>query len=164
MPRVQLLSLIRRRGGLNCDTLGCLGREPTGEDGGSFSGSAGWATGSKKGSGNMIRISKLCLASLAVIASTTSAPQTVFAQTLELQIGPDGVKPRFVDPDEEDQSSRRARGKCDLDEATDIAREEGLRRPRIVDVTERRVVVRGRTYDGSETMVFANRRGCPVIG
>ena len=122
------------------------------------------ALDSKKGNRNMIRISTLCLAGLAVLAGSAWVPQPVFAQSLELQIGPDGVKPRFVDPDEEDQSSRRARRGCDLDEATDIARDEGLRRPRIVDVTERRVVVRGRTANGPETIVFANRRGCPVIG
>ena len=111
------------------------------------------------------RISKVCVASLAVLASSAWVPQPVFSQTLELQLGPDGVKPRFVEPYEEEyQSPRRARRGCDLDEATDIARDEGLRRPRVVDVTKRRVVVRGRTADGPETMVFANRRGCPVIG
>ena len=56
------------------------------------------------------------------------------------------------------------RGNCDLDEAADIARDEGLRRPRVVSVTERRVVVRGRTPDGPEIIVFADGRGCPVIG
>ena len=94
---------------------------------------------------NMIGVSKLCLAGLAVLAGSAWVPQPVFAQTLELQIGPDGVKPRFVEPYEEEyQSPRRARRGCDLDEATDIARDEGLRRPRVVDVTK--------------------RRGCPVIG
>jgi hypothetical protein len=112
----------------------------------------------------MIRISTLCLAGLAVVAMSAGFTQPVYAQSLELQIGPDGVKPRIVNPDDEYQSPRRARGGCDLDEATDIARDEGLRRPRVVDVTERRVVVRGRTADGPDTIVFANRRGCPVIG
>jgi len=114
----------------------------------------------------MISVSKLCLAGLAVLAGSAWVPEPVFAQTIELQIGPDGVKPRFVEPYEEEeyQSPRRARRGCDLDEATDIARDEGLRRPRVVDVTERRVVVRGRTAAGPETIVFANRRGCPVIG
>jgi len=111
----------------------------------------------------MIKISALCLAALAVVAGA-GFTHPAYAQSLELQIGPDGVKPRLVNPDDEYQSPRRARGRCDLDEATYIAREEGLRRPRIVDVTERRVVVSGRTADGPDTIVFANRRGCPVIG
>lgn len=111
----------------------------------------------------MIRtLTTLCLGSLALLASSVSLPQPVLAQTLQLEFGRDGVRPRLVDPDDEYQYSRR--GRCDLDEATDIARDEGLRRPRIVDVTERRVIVRGRTDYGAETMVFANRRGCPVIG
>ena len=113
----------------------------------------------------MISISKLCLAGLAGLAGSAWVTQPAFAQTLELQIGPDGVKPRFDEPYEEEYPSpRRARRGCDLDEATDIARDEGLRRPRVVDVTKRRVVVRGRTAYGPETIVFANRRGCPVIG
>jgi hypothetical protein len=37
-------------------------------------------------------------------------------------------------------------------------------RPRVVDATERCVVVTGRTADGPDTIVFANRRGCPIIG
>jgi hypothetical protein len=105
-------------------------------------------------------LSALCVGGLALLAGSVSAP--VSAQDLELQIGPDGVRPRIVDPDEESRYSRR--GRCDLDEARDVARDEGLRRPRVVDVTERRVVVRGRTADGPETIVLANRRGCPVIG
>jgi hypothetical protein len=115
----------------------------------------------------MIRsLSTLCLSSLALLAATVSVPQPASAQNLELQIGPDGVRPRLVDPDDEDgyRSARRPRGRCDLDLATDIARDEGLRRPRVVDVTERRVVVRGRTSNGRETIVFANRRGCPIVG
>ena len=107
-------------------------------------------------------LSALCLGGLALLVGSASIPQSVSAQGLEFRIGPDGVNPRIVDPEEEYRYSRR--GRCDLDEARDVARDEGLRRPRVVDVTERRVVVRGRTADGPETLVLANRRGCPVLG
>jgi hypothetical protein len=116
--------------------------------------------------------SAISLCGLMLLAGI-AVPQSVAAQDFELRIGPDGVRPRYVDPDEPryvdpDEEgyrySRRPRGRCDLDEATDIARDEGLRRPRVVSVNSRRVVVRGRTPSGSETIVFANRRGCPVIG
>jgi hypothetical protein len=113
----------------------------------------------------MIRVlSTLCLSSLALLAASFSVLQPASAQDFELQIGPDGIRPRLVDPEEdyEYRSYRRPRVRCDLDLATDIARDEGLRRPRVVDVTERRVVVRGRTAYGRETIVFANRRGCPI--
>ena len=114
----------------------------------------------------MIKIlSTLFIGGLALIAGEVSIPQAATAQDFELQIGPNGIRPRVIYPDEEyryDQPTRRRT--CDLDEATDIARDEGLRRPRIVNVTDRRVVVRGRTAYGPETIVFANRRGCPLIG
>ena len=111
----------------------------------------------------MIKIlSTLCIGVLALFAGEVSIPRAALAQDLELQIGPNGIRPRLVDPDEEYRFTRR--GSCDLDEAADIARDEGLRRPRVVSVTERRVVVRGRTPDGPEIILFANRPGCPVIG
>ena len=114
----------------------------------------------------MIKIlSTLCIGGLALIAGEVSIPQAARAQDFELQIGPNGIRPRVVYPDEEYRYDRYTRRRsCDLDEATDIARDEGLRRPRIVSVTDRRVVVRGRTANGPETIVFANRRGCPLIG
>jgi hypothetical protein len=109
-------------------------------------------------------LSAACLSGLLLLGGSLLVPEPVLAQDLELQIGPDGVRPRFVDPDDDQYQYSRRRGRCDPDVAADIAREEGLRRVRIVDVTERRVVVRGRTPDGRVTMVFANRRGCPIIG
>lgn len=112
----------------------------------------------------MKTLSAACLGGLALVAGSLVIPEPVLAQDFELQIGPDGVRPRLVDPDDNEYRHTRRRGSCDPDLAADIARDEGLRRVRIVDVTERRVVVRGRTSDGSETIVFANRRGCPIIG
>lgn len=53
---------------------------------------------------------------------------------------------------------------CDPRQAEDIARDYGLRRARVVDVTPRRVVVNGYGRRGPDTIVFANVRGCPVMG
>lgn len=47
--------------------------------------------------------------------------------------------------------------------AEGIARDMGLRRARVVDVTPRRVVVSGFDRRGPDRIVFANQRGCPVI-
>ena len=111
----------------------------------------------------MIKVlSALCIGGLALFAAEIANPQAALAQDLEFRIGPDGFRPRLVYPDEEYRYTRR--GGRDLDEAAEIARDEGLRRARVVRVTERRVIVRGRTPYGPDTIVFANRRGCPVIG
>lgn len=52
---------------------------------------------------------------------------------------------------------------CRPDEAARIARYEGLRHVRIVDISPRRVVVAGRDRYGWTRLVFANVRGCPLI-
>lgn len=56
------------------------------------------------------------------------------------------------------------RGRCDPWLATDKARNQGLRRARVVDVTPRRVVVDGRRHGERHRIVFANVRGCPTLG
>lgn len=53
---------------------------------------------------------------------------------------------------------------CDPRQAEDIARGYGLRRAHVVDVTPRRVIVDGFGRRGPDTIVFANVRGCPVMG
>lgn len=53
---------------------------------------------------------------------------------------------------------------CDPRRAEDIARDYGLRRARVVDVTPRRVIVDGYGRRGPDTIVFANVRGCPIMG
>lgn len=52
---------------------------------------------------------------------------------------------------------------CRPDEAARIARYEGLRHVRIVDISPRRIVVAGRDRYGWTRLVFANVRGCPLI-
>jgi hypothetical protein len=101
----------------------------------------------------MIRmLSMLCLGALTLVADI-SMPQPVAAQSLQFEIGPGAGFERG-----------RRRGRCDPQLARRIARSEGLRRPRVINVTNRRVVVSGRSRFGRDRMVFANRRGCPIIG
>ena len=56
------------------------------------------------------------------------------------------------------------RGRCDPGLAQEKARDFGMRRARVVDVSPRRVVVEGMRRGNYRTLVFANARGCPVIG
>jgi len=53
---------------------------------------------------------------------------------------------------------------CDPRRAEDIARDYGLRRAHVVDVTPRRIIVDGFGRRGPQTLVFANVRGCPLMG
>lgn len=55
------------------------------------------------------------------------------------------------------------RGRCSPGLAQDKARDFGLRRARVVDVSQRRVVVEGRRHGDYRTIAFANVPGCPII-
>lgn len=52
---------------------------------------------------------------------------------------------------------------CSPHMAEAIARDMGMRRARVVDVSPRRVVVAGFDRHGRDRIVFANQRGCPII-
>lgn len=110
----------------------------------------------------ILMASAILATSVAAGAGLVAMPTNASAQSFELQIGPDGVQVR--DPRERDRYERRDRGGCNPDHARSIARDEGLRRARVVDVTPRRVVVEGQTRRGFDNITFANRRGCPIIG
>ncbi|MCR6500156.1 hypothetical protein MUO32_13995 [Shinella sp. CPCC 101442] len=55
------------------------------------------------------------------------------------------------------------RGRCSPDFAVAKARDLGLRRARLADVTPRKVVVEGFRHGGYSRVVFANDRHCPVL-
>jgi hypothetical protein len=59
---------------------------------------------------------------------------------------------------------RERRGRCAPWLAVDKARSYGLRRAHVADVSRRSVVVEGRRRGDYRQIVFANVRGCPVIG
>jgi hypothetical protein len=67
-------------------------------------------------------------------------------------------------PDWGDGWGRERRGRCAPWLAVDKARDYGLRRAYVADVSWRRVVVEGRRHGDYRRIVFANARGCPVIG
>lgn len=52
---------------------------------------------------------------------------------------------------------------CSPRMAENIARDYGLRRAQVTNITPRRVVVEGRKRGGWDRMVFANVRGCPLL-
>lgn len=100
---------------------------------------------------------------MAVAGAATSIPAS--AQSLELQIGPDGVRPIIRDNQRDNRRDDRRgppRG-CSEREARAIARDYGLRDARVIRVTPSRVVVEGRSRRGTQRIMFANRRGCPEL-
>ena len=99
---------------------------------------------------------------VALLVSGATFTSPVAAQDIELQIGPDGVRPIIRDRDRDRDRDFR-RGGCSPREARAAARDEGLRRPEVVRVTDRSVTVEGFTPDGIDRIRFANRRGCPII-
>jgi hypothetical protein len=90
-------------------------------------------------------------------ASAFSIPAS--AQDLQLQIGPNGVRPVIRDRERE----YRRGGDCSPSAARAAARDEGFSRPQVVRVTDRSVTVQGFTQDGPDRITFANRSGCPAI-
>ena len=92
---------------------------------------------------------------------------TVSAQSLTLEFGPGGVQ--YRDHDRYDRRDRprygyERRGRCAPWLAVDKARDRGLRRAHVADVSHRRVVVEGRRRGERQAIIFANVRGCPIIG
>ncbi len=85
------------------------------------------------------------------------------AQGMQLEIGPNGVGPVDRDRDR-DRRGPPPRGGCSEREARAAARDEGLRDGEVIRVTPRSITVEGETRRGrTETMRFANERGCPEL-
>lgn len=105
------------------------------------------------------------LALAVTVGSLASGMSFASAQGIQLEIGPNGVRP--VDPDRDrdrDRDRRGPRGGCSEREARAAARDEGLRDVEVIRVTPRSVTVEGETRRGRViTMRFANQRGCPEI-
>lgn len=116
-------------------------------------------------------------AAAAVIGLTglLAGASTASADSIEFGFGP-GVDVQYRDydggyGDERDWRrgrdrhwDRDRRGRCAPWIAVDKARDRGLRRAYVADVTPRRVIVEGRRHGYRQTIVFANARGCPMIG
>jgi hypothetical protein len=96
--------------------------------------------------------------SLALVGGLFVGSATIAsAQNLDIQVGPHGIRPVIRDND------NGGRDACSPGEAMAAARDEGYHHPRIVRVSDRRVVVEGMTNDGLDRISFANRPGCPEI-
>ncbi|MCA1439691.1 hypothetical protein I6F07_05520 [Ensifer sp. IC4062] len=116
----------------------------------------------------------------AVIGLTglASAATTASAESLIFEFGsPRGVDVQYRDYDRDyyrdyDRDWRRdrprwdgeRRGRCDRWLAVEKARDLGLRRAHVANVARRKVIVEGRRHGYRQTIIFANVRGCPVIG
>ncbi|WEX86138.1 hypothetical protein PZN02_002396 [Sinorhizobium garamanticum] len=116
----------------------------------------------------------------AVIGLTglAGAATTASAESLIFQFGsPRGVDVQYRDYDRYDRYSDEGdwrrdrprwggerRGRCDRWLAVEKARDLGLRRAHVANVARRKVIVEGRRHGYREAIIFANVRGCPVIG
>lgn len=112
------------------------------------------------------------MSAAAVALSITAAPMLITApataQNLQLEIGPNGVRPvdpyRGYDQPRYDQPRyEERRVGCSPREARAAARDEGLRDAQVVRVTDRSILVEGMTRRGPERIRFANEPGCPTI-
>ena len=118
----------------------------------------------------LVRISRIAVVGLAALQLMTSVASAQYYG------GDDGYAPppwqRDQDRDwrgpprgwdrDRDSGWDRDRG-CDRRDLMRAARAEGFRRIDSVDSNGRRIVVRGWNDGGPDRMVFANRRGCPVL-
>jgi hypothetical protein len=113
-------------------------------------------------------LAKAGIAMAIAVAALSGAVTSASAQGVDIYVGPGYHRPPPPDyyrppPPPPGYGYGRPRG-CDPRQAEDIARDYGLRRARVADITPRRVIVNGFGRRGPDTMVFANVRGCPLMG
>ncbi|MBB3607321.1 hypothetical protein [Rhizobium sp. BK602] len=108
-------------------------------------------------------LAKLGVAAAIAVTALSGTADYASAQGVDIYVGPGRHRPPPPDYYEPPPRFDRRRG-CDPRQAVDVARSYGLRRARVVDVTPRRVIVDGFGRRGPNTMVFANVRGCPLLG
>ncbi|MBX4955563.1 hypothetical protein [Rhizobium lentis] len=107
----------------------------------------------------------LAKAGLAAMLTAGTLAGTVVPAAAQFNIiigDPDREPPRDYRRPPPGFEGRRPRG-CDPRLAEDLARDYGFRRPRVVDITPRRVIVQGWTRRGPDEMSFGNVRGCPAL-
>lgn len=110
-------------------------------------------------------LTKAVLAAAVVTSALSGSVTFAAAQGVDIYVGPGRHRPPPPDYDAPLPPPPGFRGRgCDPRQAEGIARDYGLRRAHVVDVTPRRVVVNGFGRRGPDTMIFANVRGCPMMG
>lgn len=104
--------------------------------------------------------------------ASMAVPMQAFAQDIELEIGPDGLRiDRDCNPRYENCYRERRREyyderpRCSEGRALRKAERMGIRRARIADVGRRTIEVRGRDRYGERIYVTFGRRhpSCPVL-
>ena len=121
-------------------------------------------------------LKKSLLAAMLGLGALTAAAPVANASDIQLSIETVGYRNGFYEVHDQswgrDRWDRRQerrygdwgrRGRCDLGFAVAKARDHGLRRARVADVTPRKVVVDGFRRDGYSRIVFANDRHCPIL-
>ncbi len=110
-------------------------------------------------------LAKAALAAAIAVTALSGTVTNAGAQGVDIYVGPGRHRPPPPDYDRPPPPPPGfGRRGCDPRQAEDIARDYGLRRARVVDVTPRRVIVNGFGRRGPDSMVFANVRGCPLMG
>ncbi|MCJ8142745.1 hypothetical protein MKI84_07425 [Ancylobacter sp. A5.8] len=116
----------------------------------------------------MIRFMSAAAIALSVTAAPILVAAPAAAQGLQLEVGPNGVRPvvpyGYDGPRSDGPRYEERRGGCSPREARRAAREEGLRDAQVVRVSDRSIVVEGFTRRGPERIRFANAPGCPTLG
>lgn len=134
-------------------------------------------------------VKKMFLAAALGLGALTASVPAAFAAGLSITVEPVGYRNGFLQVQDydggwerEDFRGRRdrgdrwddrrpdrrpgewgRRGRCSPELAIAKARDFGLRRARIVDMSPRRVVVEGFRHGDYRRIVFANDRGCPAM-
>lgn len=111
-------------------------------------------------------LAKVAVTAALIAGALSGTVTSAAAQNLDIYVGPGHHRPPppdYYGRPPPPPPGFRGRG-CDPRQAEGIARDYGLRRARVVDVTPRRVVVNGFGRRGPDTIMFANVRGCPMMG
>lgn len=115
------------------------------------------------------------LAAVLGLGALTAVAPAASAADIDVRIETVGYRNGFFEIRDHDRGRERwerrhdrrqdwgRRGRCSPDFAVAKARDFGLRRARIADISSRKVVVEGFRRGGYSRIVFANDRHCPVL-
>lgn len=109
---------------------------------------------------------KSLAAAMLVIAGLTAAAPAASAGGLDIRIETVGYRDGYYDrgPDRHHRwDDRRNRDRCAPWLAVEKARDHGIRRARVADVTHRRVIVEGWRHHRNARIAFANVARCPTL-
>jgi hypothetical protein len=109
-------------------------------------------------------VKKAGIAALVAAASLAGMAGGASAQGVDIYVGPGHHRPPPPDYGRPPPPPPGFGRGCDPRQAEDIARGYGLRHARVADITPRRVIVNGFGRRGPDSIVFANVRGCPIMG